>query len=235
MDNIPSFIKRFVLAGMLLFVAVLGQIVTGGEPAAAQTAVDRGWGVGWDDGLTVRRWLGGRWELALSAGPDDYLVKDEVRSWNIDDPGSLQGMLEVPLDHREEHGWVRFQAGRLIAGKRDLSLVGYAGVVYEWVDHQERSLQLDQMIGEYDTFELDRFTDTWVLAMGLRPSWQPAGYLTIEMSFGLNFAWSSWDQTSLRTYAGIEGTDRETRSGHGRTFQDFGWQGMGSLQFIFWL
>ena len=69
-------------------------------------------------------------------------------------------MLEVPLDHREEHGWVRFQAGRLIAGKRDLSLVGYAGVVYEWVDHQERSLQLDQMIGEYDTFELDRFTDT---------------------------------------------------------------------------
>ena len=37
---------------------------------------DLKWGLGWDDGLTVRRWLGD-WELGLAARPDDYLVKEE--------------------------------------------------------------------------------------------------------------------------------------------------------------
>ena len=80
-------------------------------PAGAQEPVQRRWGFGWDDGLTLRYWLGGKWELALSAGPDDYLVKDEVRSWNLTDPPQLQGQLEIPRDQRDEHGWVRFQAG----------------------------------------------------------------------------------------------------------------------------
>lgn len=205
-----------------------------GSAARAQEPVDRHWGIGWDDGLTVRYWLAEKWELALAAGPDDYLVKDEVRSWNLEDPPPLQGQLEVPRDTRDEHGWVRFQVGRLITRQRTLALVGYTGVVYEWIDHQDRRLELDSLAGDYDTFEITRFTHHWVLALGLRPSWQPTDFLTIEMSFGLNFAWESWDQTTTRTWAGIEGQSREITSGHGRSFQDFGWEGLSSLQFIFW-
>jgi len=196
--------------------------------------VDRHWGIGWDSGLTVRYWLGGKWELALYAGPDDYLVKDEVQSWNLEDPPSLQGQLEVPRDQRDEHGWVRFQAGRLITRQKTLALVGYAGVVYEWIDHQDRRLELDSLAGDYDTLEITRFTHHWVLALGLRPSWQPADFLTIEMGFGLNFTWESWDQTMTQTWAGIEGESVMVTTGHGRSFQDFGWEGLSSLQFIFW-
>ena len=35
-------------------------------PVAANERPAQAWGIGWDDGLTVRRWLGGRWELAAA-------------------------------------------------------------------------------------------------------------------------------------------------------------------------
>ena len=213
------------LAGILL--------VSAGAVGAAERPV-RGWGVGWDDGLTVRRWLGSQWELALSAGPDDYLVKNETRAWNLADPPLQQGVLEVPEDHRQEQGWVRLQAGHLVVAREDLALVGYVGLLYNWIDYQERALVLDNLVGDYDTWELDRFTERWVLALGMRPSWRPADFLTVELAVGLNFIWENWDQNTTRTYAGVAGSDQSVDSGHARAFDDFGWEGAASLQFFLW-
>ena len=226
----PSTVRRLLAASLVM--VVLGLVAAG--PGLAQEPVNRSWGLGWDEGLTLRYWFGGKWEFSLAGGPDDYLVKDEVRSWNLTDPEQLQGQLEIPRDLRDEHGWVRVQTGRLIAHHQQLALVGYTGLVYEWIDHQERSLELDNLLGDYDTFELDRFTHHWILTLGLRPSWQPTDFMTIESSFGLNFTWTSWDQDTRQTWAGIEGENRSITSGHGRTFQDFGWDGLASLQFLFW-
>lgn len=194
----------------------------------------RGWGVGWEDGLTVRRWLGQHWELGLAAGPDDYLVKTETHAWLTADPATLRGALEVPVDQREEHGWVRGQVGYRVARRGDFSLVGYSGLVYSWIDHQERTLELDRLVGEYDSLERDRFTEHWILSLGLRPSWRPVDFMTVEFAMGLNFIWESWDQTTDVESAGIPGRDRYVDSGHSRRFEDFGWEGAASLQFFFW-
>jgi len=216
---------------ILFFLLLLsGSALAGEQPEpAAQT-----WGVGWDDGLTVRRWLGDRWELALSAGPDDYLVKAETQAWMQSDPALQRGVLQVPEDHRQEQGWVRAQVGHLLTRRGRLALVAYSGLTYNWIDYQERSLVLDPLVGDYDTWELDRFTERWVLTLGLRPSWRPADFVTIELAVGLNFIWESWDQTTERTLAGVETGDYTVDSGHSRSFEDFGWQGASSLQFFFW-
>lgn len=214
--------------------ALVGLLVSIPGLGLGQEPVERTWGFGWDDGLTLRYWLDGKWEFALSAGPDDYLVKDEERTWQAGDPQDLQGMVEVPRDVRDEHGWVRLQAGRLVAKRDNIALVGFTGLTYEWIDHQDRHLQLDSMQGDYDTYELTRFTHHWVWALGLRPSWQATSFMTIETSFGLQFTWDSWDQSIHETWAGVEGESLIITSGHGRSFQDFGWEGMASLQFMFW-
>ncbi len=200
-----------------------------------QEMVERTWGVGWDNGLTVRTWLGGRWELAVSAGPDDYLRKEETRSWYLNAPEAQHGLLEVPQDIREEHGWVRFQAGRLIKKKNQFAVVGYGGVLYEWIVHQERSLMLQEVSNLYDTFELDRHTQRWIFTLGLRPSWQPVSFLTIEAAFGLNFVVEDWDQTTTETWAGVDGHDYQELDGHGQQFDDFGIDGMASIQIFLWL
>jgi len=212
-----------------------GLIVTLNGVASAQENVDRTWGLGWDNGLTVRTWLGGVWEVAVAAGPDDYLAKEETRSWFLNTPESQQGLLEVPLDIREEHGWVRLQVGRLIKKKGAFAATGYGGVVYEWIVHQDRKLILDEMNADYDTFELDRHTRRWILTLGIRPSWQPTSFLTVETAFGLNFIMENWDQTTKQTWAGRDGTDSQDLDGHGQKFQDFGLESMASIQFFIWL
>ncbi len=221
---------RWPLASGLLLVLIL----LTAQPVAATEPVEQVWGLGWDDGLTVRRWLGSRWELAVAAGPDDYLVKVETRQWLLSEPSAQHGALQVPEDHRREQGWVRGQVGYLLTRREQVALVAYSGLVYNWSDDQERTLVLDPLVGDYDTQEIDRFTERWVLTLGLRPSWRPVDFLTIDMAMGLNFVWENWEQTTHRTFAGVPGNDSILDDGHGRGFEDFGWEGAGSLQFFFW-
>ena len=209
-------------------------ILTGVTAAAGASAAERTWGLGWDEGLTVRYLAAGTWEFALAAGPDDYLQKIERRSSELFDPVAWHGVLEVPSDYREEQGWVRGQIGRRLATRGNLALTAFTGLTYNWIDAQERILVLDDLVGDFDTWERDRFTERWILAAGLRPSWRPADFLTVEFAFGLRFIWESWSETSERTYAGVDGADHEELSSHGRAFGDFGWEGVSSLQFFFW-
>ncbi len=218
-------VRRSLFIGLLLVLALPVQ-------AAEQEA--KAWGVGWEDGITVRRWLADRWELSVAAGPNDYLVKTESQTWNLRDPAQQHGALEVPEDHRREEGWVRAQIGHLVTRRGDFSLVGYSGLVYTWRDYQERSLELNHLVGDYDTWELDRFNELWILTLGLRPSWRPVDFMTIELAVGLNFVWESWDLTTERVYASTPGSDTSADSGYSRGFEDFGWDGVSSLQFFFW-
>lgn len=224
--------NRMIGLGLRTFAALVVALLLAGGPSVADAEL--AWGVGWDDGLTARCWLDDRWELALSAGPDDHLTKEEVRSWLLTQPPQQQGSLEVPLDTRQEQGWVRLQLGRRLATHRPLRLVGFVGFTYNWIDFQERVLQLDDLLGDYDSWERDRFTDRWLLSVGLRPAWRPTSYLSLEAAFGLEFVWEHWDEHIDRTYAGIAGGDHLVTDGHGRSFSDFGWEGLSSLQIIFW-
>ncbi len=220
--------------GWLLLIVLMLMMGAAGS-GRAQEKVDRTWGVGWDHGLTVRTWLGGCWELSVAAGPEDYLNKVETRSWFLNIPENQQGLLEVPEDTREEHGWVRLQVGRLIKKKDQFAVTGYGGLTYEWIVHQERNLLLHELNNNYDTFELDRHTQRWILTLGFRPSWQPVSFLTVEAAFGLNYIMESWDQTSIRTWSGTEGRDYQETDGAGQEFQDFGLEGLASIQIFIWL
>ncbi|MCP4293341.1 MAG: hypothetical protein GY780_16065 [bacterium] len=202
--------------------------------AASQEPVQRKWGFGWDHGLSARMWIDGHWELSVAAGPDDYLSKTETRNWMLNAPPAHHGLLEIPEDIREEHGWVRIQGGRLIKNLDPFSIVGYAGLTYEWIVRQERSLTLEGLNTDFDTFELDRHTQRWIMTLGFRPAWQPTSFLTVEAAFGLNFIIENWDQSSYQTYAGVSGHDYQELDGHGQMFQDFGLEGLSSIQVFLW-
>jgi len=223
-------LRRLVVPTVIVGLLLVKSTVTWG-----QNEIERNWGFGWDDGLTLRKWLGARWELSLAAGPDDFLNKSETRSWFLDTPAVQHGLLEIPEDIREEHGWVRFQLGRLVKKKDQFAVTAYGGVVYEWIVHQERSLMLHELNSNYDTFELDRHTQRWILTLGLRPSWQPTSFLTVETAFGLNFIMENWDQTTHQAYSGVEEIDFQELDGNGQQFEDFGFEGVASIQVFVWL
>jgi hypothetical protein len=223
-------------AGILLGSLLLLQLASPPATAAAAEAIgaDRTWGLGWDDGLTVRTWLGS-WELALAAGPDDDLAQVESAAWRVDDPPEYQGLVEVPLDDRHESGWVRGQIGFRVLRHEQLALVVFTGLAYNWIDQQEKSWRIDPISGGYDGIERRRYTHRYAWDVALRPAWSPLRWLSIETSFGLRFTWENWDETRTETRAGVQGVDREVLYGEGSSFTDFGWEGLSSLAFIVWL
>jgi hypothetical protein len=219
-----------VLLMAVSIIAGLGLAVA----SADETAPPRGWGFGWDDGLTLRRWLGA-WELGLAAGPDDELIQIERSARYATDPPPFQGLVEVPQEERRESGWVRLRVGHLLRREGGLSLVVFSGLTYNWVDDQDKSWVLDPVAGGYDGVEVNRFTHRWAVDLGLRSAWSPLRWLSLEFSFGLRYAWENWDESSVVQHAGVPEVDRENRHGKANSFTDFGWEGLSSLAFIFWL
>ncbi len=218
---------RFLTLGLLMLLGASGAAAAAEEPP-------RTWGLGWDDGLTVRRWLGA-WELALAAGPDDQLVQEARTSWHTSAPPDYQGLVEVPRDDRRESGFVRGQVGRRVLRAGPLTAVAFAGLAYNWIDRQERSLLLDPVSGGYDELEVNGFTHRWWWEIGLRPAWQPWRRLSLEFSYGLRYTWENWDETWVRQRPGQTTPDRDELDGEASRFSDFGWEGLASLAFIIWL
>ncbi len=218
-----------VLAVVVMFSAI-------GANAAETGPVDRKWGLGWDNGLTARLWLGGVWELAVAAGPNDNLSTSEgfqydtgsPPEWNESDSRSVR-------EDKRESGFVRLQAGRLVSRRGPLALVCYTGLQYTWSDsrYSYSGVDLEHPENSRDSVrDLDR--STWDLSLGIRPSFVILDFLTIETAFGLQYSWISTDEAERTLYpeSGQVQLYGDTDDSH--RFSYYGWSGMGSLQFIVW-
>jgi len=204
---------------------------------AEDAARARKWGLGWDQGLTVRRWLGS-WELGVAAGPSDWLSESDQRSWDSTEPDSLQGRDSRHESSQRESGFVRLQAGRCVAGQGPLDLMAHVNFQYRWRD--ERRVY-DWYYLDRNSFETtDKWTETWTASAAVRLAWRPLDALSIETAFGLSYSWSDWEevrrtvrQDLLPPLESDEVTARQTK-GSSRRFEYHGWYGLGSLSFIFW-
>ena len=230
-----SYFKSWKCAGAGILVLVLLWSVS--SASAVETGpVDRKWGLGWDSGLTVRLWLGGVWELALAAGPDDYLRNLEYQNYDSGYPPYWEERDEhTSSGDRTESGFVRFQAGRLISRRGPLGVVCYSGLQYYWSDSQYSSTMIDVDDPDHSYISIRSYgRSTWTVSLGLRPSWQILDFLTIETAFGLEYRWLKYDEIDRREYPETGRFYLRTGSDDGRSFDDSGWRGMSSLQFIIW-
>jgi len=198
--------------------------------------VDRKWGLGWDKGLTARLWLGGVWELGLAAGPNDHLNDRETHSYNTGQPPEWDDQEKLSRsDDRSEAGFVRFQAGRLVSRRGPLALVCFSGLQYQWIDFQSNSnrIEVDDPDNSYLTVR-DFDSSIWTLSLGIRPSFVVLDFLTIETAFGLEYRWFKSEYIERREYPETGQILVEVGVDEGNSFDDSGWYGVGSLQFIIW-
>lgn len=222
--------RSLMTVGLLL-------LLQGAVPAAeASVGAEKKWALGWEEGMTLRYRTGSGWLFSVGGGPQDYLHKEELRANLLGDPSSLHDLLQVPVDTREEHGWVRIQAGKELLQPQPsgFMVTAFSSLTFEWFNHQERQLLLDELVHEYDTFELDRHTGRWIFALGLRPSYRVTDWFSVETAFGVGFIHDDWDETVKRTHAGVTGHDTEITDGRDQWAQDFGFDGAGAVQFFFW-
>ena len=218
-----------ILAMAIMFSAVLA--------SAAETGpVDRKWGLGWDSGLTARLWLGGVWELAVAAGPNDNLSTSEGFEYDTGRPPEWNDYESQNVrEDKRESGFVRFQAGRLVSRRGPLAVVCYSGLQYTWTDSRYSYSEISVLNPENnrDTVR-DYDRATWALSLGLRPSFVIMDFLTIETAFGLHYSWGSYEEIDRTVYPETGQVRMDGRVDETSSFSYSGWSGMGSLQFIIW-
>ncbi|MCK9996858.1 MAG: hypothetical protein KAH56_11335 [Candidatus Krumholzibacteria bacterium] len=198
--------------------------------------VDRKWGLGWDSGLTARLWLGGVWEIGVAAGPNDFLNDGEHHTYNTGQPPNWYEREELTsTDDRNESGFVRFQAGRLLSRRGPLALVLFSGLQYQWTDLRNNSDRIDLDDPDNNYMRVLNFDNsTWTLSLGIRPSFVVLDFLTIETAFGLEYRWFRSDWVERQEYPETGQIWVDVRSNEGNSFDDSGWNGMASLQFLVW-
>ena len=225
--------RKSIWVGML----VLALMWSVSAAFAVETGpVERKWGLGWDNGLTARLWLGGVWELGVAAGPDDFLNDQVHRTYNTGRPPTwTEEEANTHTDDRTESGFVRFQAGRLLSRRGPLALVLFSGLQYQWTDLQSNSNRID-LTDPDNSYQrvLDFDNATWTLSLGIRPSFVVLDFLTIETAFGLEYRWFKSDWVERQEYPETGQVWVDVRSDEGNSFDDSGWNGMASLQFFIW-
>lgn len=222
--------------GLIVACAALSASVAVASAGVETGPVDREWGLGWDEGLTARLWLGGVWELGVAAGPDDFLQDIEVSEYGTGYPPEWDEFsYDRAEEHRAESGFVRGQVGRLLARRGPLAVVCYTGLQYRWSDGRnayDRSYPDDP--DQNNAATIDEDSSHWTLTLGLRPSFVVLDFLTIETAFGLEYRWFDYETVGRweNPETGELRTETSTRSGN--SFADNGWNGMASLQIMVW-
>lgn len=198
--------------------------------------VERKWGLGWDEGLTARLWLGGVWELGVAAGPDDFLQDTNATDYHTGFPPEWdESQVDTYEGSRTESGFVRGHFGRLLARRGSLAVVCYTGLQYQWSDSRSAvDREYPEDPDRNNTYTLDRDSSSWTLTLGLRPSFVVLDFLTIETAFGLEYRWFEYETIRRSEFPETGELHTETTYQDGNSFDDSGWNGMASLQFFVW-
>ncbi len=181
----------------------------------------RPWGFGWDGSPTLRRQLG-RWQLAVTAGPDDNLSDSETLSFGPDLPDSVQGLLTDGDHSKRESGHVRLDVLREVARQDNLVFFGLFGSSYQWSDYESGS---DYYYYRDEGYRLSResgFWDRWSLLLGGRLAWYPVPFVSLETDFGVVLSW--YNRDSVRQSKDPDETEWNVdhRHNHEQDFDSFG-------------
>jgi hypothetical protein len=221
--------RTWILAGLVLLLTV------GGVQAGEEAERARNWGLGWENGLTLRRQLG-EWQVGVTAGPNDSLSDHDVTLFENDLPDSLQGIVSSSRSSRTESGYVRLHLARRLASQRTLVLSGVLGGGYSWSD--EGSGRSQFYFGDMDWSEnrVDLFSETWQLRLGTRVAWYPVPFVSLEAEFGLIYQWNTNESDRWYRNSGEQEWSLEHEANRSHSFRTYDNTDLTyNLHIIFWL
>ncbi len=226
-------------APVAVLLLLLTPLVAGAEEAPA--APLRHWAFGWDpvesnSGLTVRYRFTPRWDLGVAAGPNDYRDESESRSWDSDNESSDDGALSAD-DSRREQGWVRLAAGGQFWQEGRWAVSGVGAATYTWSVEDYRRRYYQNYIGalwDYRNFRESEDNETWVITLGIRPSFRISDRMQVEAEAGLSFSRRTTEYESLTWWDSFTPTESREETSHHRDFRSYGGVELYKLKLIFW-
>ena len=198
------------------------------------------WGFGYDGGLTLRRKLGDKWEIGITGGPNDRLSSGTDNEDREELPAPNTRSRVRTFDSRRESGFVAPHFGRTVWQKGTFDLLCYLRGKFVWENSSYHSDTVNESSTSIDRVERSsRQGDgrNWYLSLGFRPGYRPVPWFSIEVDFGLAYAWTNDTYREERVYFDEEGNSTRTVTNgenDGQTFSLFGYSGTSSFKFIVW-
>jgi hypothetical protein len=222
----------------LLMVTCAVLVLAGNGFALEEPGRKYDWGFGWDNGLTLRRNFD-RWQVGVSGGPNDFLRDQFRHEFDTDLPDSLQGVLTDSDHTRRESGFVRLHLARDVHRQEKFLFQGVLSGSYSWTDYKEeyQDYYYGQEGGEAILAHRieESFTQNWSLLVGLRLTWFPVPYLSLEHEFGLVYLWENIETESTRFDERDHRLSRDVLETRRQYFEDFGPSSLTSnIQIVFW-
>jgi len=159
----------------------------------------RRWTVGYENGVTIRRFLGDNWEIFLGGGPNDSLGESH-RTIYRDVVDEFSGMYsQNGEDTKVEEGYVFLGTGRTLIRDHRFWLAGTFSVKYRWSNYQTSQF-LDNFYHEsYQSSQITGHDMTTTAYLGFRPAYDITSRITMMLSMGIYFSHqtSTWDKWAV--------------------------------------
>ncbi len=222
----------------LLMLACAVLVLAGNGFAQEEHTQKYDWGFGWDSGLTLRRNFD-QWQVGVSAGPDDYLRDNFRHDFSSDLPDSMQGRLQYSDHNRRESGFVRLHVAREVLRRDNLLFQGLLSGIYSWTDFMDEDLSYyfdeDEGVENLRRSTTERFTHYYHLLVGMRVSWFPVSFLSLEHEFGLTYRWIEGEEERRIYDERDHSLDHDVYETREQSFQSFGPYSLtGDIQIVFW-
>jgi len=193
---------------------------------------DHRWTIGYENGITVRRFLGENWEIFFGGGPDDYKSENSNAVFRDTDEGTLYSYSDDVGESKREEGFAHLGIGRTLLRDGRFWLVGIFDVKYNWENFQSGS-ESENFVSE--NYSLSGKTGHRMITtsyLGLRPSLDITRRITLMVGLGIKY--THFTETSDRWSVDEDSNRRNNRDTRSSNNLDvFGYGGIESVSFAF--
>lgn len=197
---------------------------------------DHRWTIGYEEGITVRRFLGESWEVYLGGGPRYYTSASETQY--LDDPSNENSFSDSISQsaYQDKGGKIFFGVGRSLLREDRFWLAGLINLRHYWSNSSSSdNVEYTNEPGEAEKGNVGHSWSTTV-HFGLRPALDITRRITIMVEMGISFShYSSTKDYWSENPDHINWWDNDSqRNANSNTSVDlYGYSGINSIRMMF--
>ncbi len=193
---------------------------------------ERRWTLGYESGVTLRRFFGENWEVYLGGGPNDSLGEThESASRNVDGE-FIDQYSEREEETKVEEGHVFLGTGRTLLRDQRFWMAGTLSLKYRWRNYQTSNYSENFFYESNNSQQVIGHRMTTTVYLGIRPAYDITSRITLMLGMGVYFSHETetWDKWA-KDEEGPQTKSRFSRDGNNTGL--FGYYGIRYISFIY--
>ncbi len=192
------------------FISIILVILLSCPCSAGTEKSDFRWTIGYENGITLRRYFGENWEVYIGGGPNDSKRDDNLVRYDYAEDGTSQLTNDDQDSDKTEEGYVYLGVGRKVLEADRFVMTGTLSVKYRWKNFQDRDH--DEDLGRERIYIREKVGHSMTTAvyLGLRPSYDITPRIALALNFGIYYSHFTQTRDEWKDLYDYPNTSHET-------------------------